>query len=572
MNKDGLHAGAGLPKWEWLLWLVPLATVAAIWLSALSFVPVPWPDDAAFYFVAHELFKWPPRWVMLPQAPFEPTYAVFNFNTMPLYPILIGLGRWVGIDGSYLLKVWPLGALGACGGLLAVACHRAGLPLLLGLMLGLLVTMDPALRWASVLVRPESMIAVCGTALVLGLTLGFPGRLEARRFWDPVAFLLALSAYLHFNAIHLLFPVLFAFAKQPRRLVEIGLRTALYLSPWLLTVLLHFDLFSQQMTTQWNRLAVHNRWLNVQQLAIASLFQDLGSPERWPHYVVVWCGSGLWILVLTSIVLGFLRPAVRFLQRTFEERSLGREPVLQQAGLNLGISAAWILGAGWLWHTKPESWFSSYIHFALWTFCGLALVECWKRRQFRWLAHFLGLMSLLLLIFVYANVAQAVRLGSERSWSWSTYHSYVDCVERRLARLEKDRGGLKPLQVWVPMFPDITIELSRRHPDWNYTRHNDFPERDALARQHGRDVDAVVITEIARAEAADREGPTHRFPGVLSLWLDERGYIFNVYWREPVLHDLYAEPGWKPDRYFCRRGRWQAFLFMNDSPPGAAKR
>ena len=51
-------------------------------------------DRPLSYFVAHELFKWPPRWVMLPQAPFEPTYRIWNFNTMPLYPILIGT-RWL---------------------------------------------------------------------------------------------------------------------------------------------------------------------------------------------------------------------------------------------------------------------------------------------------------------------------------------------------------------------------------------------------------------------------------------------------------------------------------------------
>ena len=75
------------------------------------------------------------------------------------------------------------------------------------------------------------MIALCGTALVLGLTLGFPQRVRAGRFWDPVAFLLAVSAYLHFNAIHLVFPVLLAYAIQPRRLFNIGLKTALYWRP-----------------------------------------------------------------------------------------------------------------------------------------------------------------------------------------------------------------------------------------------------------------------------------------------------------------------------------------------------
>src|SRR5262245_9928936 len=65
-----------------LLVTIPVLIGIWIWFSPLSFVPVPWPDDSAFYFVGREFWKWPPRWVMLPQAPFEPTYRIFNFNTM----------------------------------------------------------------------------------------------------------------------------------------------------------------------------------------------------------------------------------------------------------------------------------------------------------------------------------------------------------------------------------------------------------------------------------------------------------------------------------------------------------
>src|SRR3954465_2427063 len=104
--------------WERLIPLIPVIVMLWVWASSLAFVPVPWPDDSAFYFVAKELFKWPPRWVMLPQAPFEPTYEIFNFNTMPLYPILIGIGRWFGIDGSFLLKFWPLTGWALTGSLL----------------------------------------------------------------------------------------------------------------------------------------------------------------------------------------------------------------------------------------------------------------------------------------------------------------------------------------------------------------------------------------------------------------------------------------------------------------------
>src|SRR3954462_13678065 len=107
-----------------MICLIPVFAAVWVWFSPLVFVPVPWPDDSAFYFVARELFKWPPRWVMLPQAPFEPTYRIFNFNTMPLYPILIGLGRWFGVDGTFLIKIWPLSAWALSGSLLAAVLYR----------------------------------------------------------------------------------------------------------------------------------------------------------------------------------------------------------------------------------------------------------------------------------------------------------------------------------------------------------------------------------------------------------------------------------------------------------------
>ncbi|MEK6578223.1 MAG: hypothetical protein AABZ55_03270, partial [Bdellovibrionota bacterium] len=133
--------------------LTPLLLMLWVWLSPLSFVPVPWPDDSAFYFVAKDFFSWPPRWVMIPQAPFEPTYRIFNFNTMPLYPLLIGLGRLIGIDGSWGIKFWPLMGWASSLSLLGFALFRRKLPWGLCLLVVSAGALDPELRWASVLVR-----------------------------------------------------------------------------------------------------------------------------------------------------------------------------------------------------------------------------------------------------------------------------------------------------------------------------------------------------------------------------------------------------------------------------------
>ena len=528
-----------------LLFLIPLAIALWVWHSALSFVPVPWPDDSAFYFVAKEFFHWPPRWVMLPQAPFEPTYALFNFNTMPLYPILIGLGRLIGIDGSHALKLWPLTAWALSGGILCAWIYRAGLPFLAAALLALTFSLDPAMRWASVLIRPESFIGLCGIILILGLTLGFPKRWEPKKFWDPVSALLAIAAYTHFNAIHLVFPVILALLFKPRRLLSAGMKTLLYLSPWILVIAWHWKLFIHQMTTQWGRLAVRNDWLDTPAKAISGLFQSMGSPEPWP-LVLHWAAIGLWLLIAAALLFGLILPVVNFFEK-------------KQEKLSLVPSAAWVLGALWLWTSKPEVWFTYFIHAAIWCFVGLAALKAWKAWQTGIASgktSFVGLISLVALITVIfgtVDLSQAARLGNSHSWHWSTYHDFVDCVDTRLTQYEKNLHA-RSFSVWCPTFPDITIELSRRHPDWQLTRTNDFASRADLAIQHGNHVDAVVVSETINWLERDIAAPAEAHPEIISTWMT---------WRQYFLNRLWTEAGWKPNRYVCQKGRWQAFIFMN---------
>jgi hypothetical protein len=529
-----------------ILLLLPLLIVTWIGLSALSFVPVPWPDDSAFYFVGRELFKWPPRWVMLPQAPFEPTYRIYNFNTMPLYPILVGLGRLVGIDGSHAIKVWPLGAYGLSGSLLGFALYRRGLPFVLALLVSLTMMLDPGMRWAAVLVRPESLIGLFGMALVLGLSLGFPERLRPRGLWHPVSALLAGAAYAHFNAVHLLFPVVLVYLLRPWELVAIGLRSLLYLVPWLATVALHPVLFSYQMHLQWKRLVYHNDWLDSFHQAIHAIFQDMGSPEPWPDSLY-WASYAVWALLIAAAVFGLLLPLVRL------RPGRPAEPLVAPAG--------WILGSVWLWLNKPEVWFNYYVHLSVWAFAGIALWVIWRSRPAaRWpeWARFasLGALCATLLpsaaLFGVTDLAQAERLGAARSWHWSVYHELIGCIDQELRQAEARLGYPKPFRVWDPTFPDVTVELSRLHPDWEFTRTNDFNDRILLALRHGHDVEAVVVPEMLNWPDREISGPQSEYPDVKSVWM---------LWREYFLNRLWEEPGWKPNRYLCQRGRWQAFIF-----------
>jgi|GEM_PF-1320872 len=545
--------------------IIPFLIAGWVWFSPLAFVPVPWPDDSAFYFVAKELFRWPPRWVMLPQAPFEPTYRIFNFNTMPLFPILIGLGRWVGIDGIFAIKFWSLLGWALSGSLLGVTLLRAKLPKSLALVFLLGFCLDPILRWGSVLVRPESLVGLCGLAIVLGITLGFPRRIRPLGVWDPISALLAVGAYTHFNAVHLLFPVIIAFINRPKRLVSIGLKTTLYLLPWAITVALHPSLFVQQMSTQWKRLAVSNDWLSTSQKALESLFQSMGSPESWPK-ILFFASIALWFFIFAALVLGLFLPGLNVLykkiKKTPEEKGLKTH-----TSLRLTSAAGWVLGTLWLWNNKPEVWFTYFIHASIWTFTALAALKAWQTlRSPSSITRTISVLSLsinsviailLVAIFAYVDFTQATRLGKDSSWKWETYNDLINCVDQQLTQLESQLGNPRPFRVWDPTFPDITIELSRRHPNWELTRTNDFYERRDLAIQHGHDVEAVVVPETLGYTSRNISAPASEHPEIVSQWMT---------WDQYFLRQLWDTPQWKTNRYLCQRGRWQAFLFMKSKP------
>lgn len=541
---------------EWksfaLLALVPIAIMLWVWLSVLAFVPVPWPDDSAFYFVAKELFQWPPRWVMIPQAPFEPSYKIFNFNTMPLYPLLIGLGRFIGIDGSLALKFWPLSAWALTGVLLIIVLFRKGLPWVAALLVTLTLMLDPVTRWASVLVRPESLIGLFGLAIVLGLSFGFPKKFEARGLWDPVAALLALAAYAHFNAIHLLFAAVFGLAYQPfKAILKTAAKTALYLLPWFLAVIWHFDLFIQQMRTQFKRLAHPNDWLSTPAKALESLFQEMGNPDPWPPFLV-WTGIGIWIVVFLAMIWGVLWPAIRK-EAMHSQFDPSQSP-------NIIPAAGWIIGAIWLWSSKPEVWFIYYLHLSVWTFAGLAMLKFYKASQKKSIfkKFYISLILLLipiLIVFAYTDIRQVIRMGKSASWQWNTYKMFVDCVDQQLMGLKQSLGNPPTFRAWMPTFPDITIELSRRHPDWEFTRTNDFWERNSLALRHAKEVDAVVVTETLRSWEYVVTARASQYPALQSIWMNWKGYY---------LYPLLEDPAWKPNRFICARGRWLAFLYMEE--------
>ena len=197
------------------------------------------------------------------------------------------------------------------------------------------------------------------------------------------------------------------------------------------------------------------------------------------------------------------------------------------------------------------------MHLSLWTFLGIALLKLYQSEK-RAIGAVLALpMAFCLVIFSYVNISQAERFANTHSWKWPIYYSFIDCIDQQLVANSAKLGNPDLYRVWAPTFPDITIELSLRHPSWEFTRTNDFSERANLAVQHGRDVEAVVVSEMINWTEREISAPAPSSSDVptqtSSIWMT---------WKDYFLNRLWVEKGWKPNRYICQRGRWQAFIFL----------
>jgi hypothetical protein len=360
---------------------------------------------------------------------------------------------------------------------------------------------------------------------------------------------LALAAYAHFNAIHLVGVVLgaavlgrFGSLKETLlTLLKIGVRTILWLAPWIVTVILKPALFVHQMRLQWSRLAVKNSWLESWGEMKRGILEQMGSMAPWPD-AIQWTAPVLWAGVTLSGIL-FLGVGVGFWSSRLKSR-----PGPQALWIRLAIAASWVLSATWLFHTKPEVWFTHYLHAALVTFGALMIHECAGALRLRTVLIFV--LGATVTLNIWGTLQQHSQISDPQSWSWKNYDQMVECVDRQLTALEQKKGT--PLRVWVPTFPDIAIQLSLKHPQWRFTRTCDFLDRSALAIQHGWDVDAIVVPETYGQFTAQIDAPASEYPQIQSVWMN---------WKEYFLNALYTAPGFKPERHICQSGRWQAFLF-----------
>lgn len=441
-----------------------IALLALIyWASALSFAPVPWPDDSAFFLTGLEWIRWPSLYRMHSQAPFVPTYDLANFNTMPLMPLILGIGAQLGLDSSHAIRIYGMSAYaGFALGLAAWMRHRKISELWVWLV-SLAAILSPAIRWGAMVVRPEIWEAWFWLLIVMDLD-GFFKRPNAWR----IPAILAVAAGVHFEAIVWVIPTTIAVALASpslkeawRRLLSIAWRTTVLLTPWILYVLANWSVFWIQMETQFGRLEAHHPYLQGWYGVFHNLFLSLGNPVSYPKFFNL--GK---IITWGAMLVGAGR--VSWLaSRTREDR-----------GLRLASLAA--LAATWyLWTTKPETWFTAMIHTSLWTMLVLALP---RAAETRWPSK-LAAAPIALLLVLQAGVAVDQWLNLRKTFTWRNYEDWVSCIDQTLG----DR-----VKIWQPHWPDVLVELSGRKPHRDYTRAVDFPNIDLLIDAHAKGSDAII--------------------------------------------------------------------------------
>jgi hypothetical protein len=288
---------------------------------------------------------------------------------------------------------------------------------------------------------------------------------------------------------------------------------------------------------------------------MSALHNDMGTPEPW--------SAGVRLGVELCVFLAPVLFAATFLFLARKDAT-GERFFRTVRGRSLLGGLVWFGCSLYLWHTKAEVWFTHYVHLAFFAWAVLLGQECYEGLREeetdrpKNLAYALPVIFVLIGgIFLVEQKAQAERLGSTETWKWSTYSDWIDCIAKELAAEDARLGHPKPFRVWAPTFPDILIDLSRRHPDWEFTRTNDFYARWDLGVKHGYEVHAMVVPETYRGDEQFYSGPLARKPEVRSIWMN---------WDQYFLIRLEKDPTFKPRRFLCQRGRWDAFIYLPTLP------
>lgn len=479
--------------------LFSIVTVIIFCSTRLVFAPVPWPDGSAFYLPALELVSWPPLWRMHAQAAFVPSYDHANFNLMPALPLLLGIISKLGLlhifSAPLLIKVISALGLAFWAWLLGRWIFESTKSIWIATWIGLAGLWDPITRWGTLVVRTETWVGLCWVFIVRELwKMSQASEKNPRSFWKISAGL-ALAAYFHFEAIVLvpgvalaLLPKNFNHPKSWRvwiqSLWKVGYQTTLFLSPWLIYVLLHFSLFLEQMQTQFFRLAGKNGWIANTYLLFHSLFLEHGSPEGSPKFFNL--AKGLFWLLLIFLSVTLVRNLFPALTR--RPTSGEKAPLIRTLPtLSLG-TAVTFWASFYLWCTKAEVWFVALCHFTFWPWLGSTLLDLAERKKKMAFAFALQGTAIFAVLSIASTWVQNSKIQPE--YNWETYHKWITCLDRQI----QSRVSIASPKIWQPYIPDVLVELSSRHPSYDLTRALDFSEHSDRALNLLNKIDVLLLT------------------------------------------------------------------------------
>ncbi|MGK5086165.1 hypothetical protein WDW86_01290 [Bdellovibrionota bacterium FG-2] len=446
-----------------LLGALIFSGVCFFWGSVLSFFPVPWPDDSAFFLPGIQWVSSSPRYLMHAQAPFVPTYDQANFNTMPALPLLFGLAHRLGVHTSHALRFLGMLVFGGWAFALAAFARRRGVGWGLTFLLTLCALFSPSIRWGAMVVRPEIWQGLIWVLLVLELDSG------RSRLWRVSGFL-ACAAYIHFEAFLWIGPVALGLypasnhetpwaAQWLKSLWGVFLRTLLFLLPWLIYVALNWDIFWIQLNTQFGRLHAYHPYITSLHSFFHSLFMELGSPVGFPKFFNL-AKIMTWIMIVFGVFVGL--------------RRIWREP--KERAIGLAVVSA-LFGTFYLWMTKPETWFTAMIHLSLWVLFVFALSGISQPFRKIW-AFGLGL-----LLVLHVGVAVHQWREARDQYSWESYEAWVNCIDATIGARTK---------IWQPHWPDVLVQLAGKDPNRDYTRAVDFQNVDALIEKHAHSSEVII--------------------------------------------------------------------------------
>lgn len=471
--------------------LIPALLVGLIiywWVyTRLAFSPVPWPDGSAFYLPGFDWFLGSLKYRMHAQSAFIPSYDEANFNTMPFLPALFGISELLGLSKLLggpvqMTRVLSLVPLFLAAYFLFQILKPKGV--WISSLISLCALMDPVLRWGTLVVRPETWIGLIWIWIIYVLKRHKP---ESKTSSWGIPILLALAAYIHFEAIYLI-PGLFTWGiityfNRPKKLISILIiytfRTALFLVPWLIYVARHWGLFLLQMDTQFHRLEQINIYTQSLYSFFHSLFIALGSAEHLPKffniYKFLFWGS---IFALSFRII----------------KILTQKKATNDSVLFLSCGAVFVSFLT-LWTRKPEVWFITLIHFGFWTWLVVHFAEV--QSTFIKTRFALGFFGIWLSLSVSTQAVQHSKTDSQ--YSRVQYNEWISCIHRTIARFAGAIGKREDIKIWQPHVPDALVELQHREPKWDLTRALDFQKNIQTAWEYTFKVNAIILSRHFKA-------------------------------------------------------------------------